>query len=63
MIFALFTSCDGEFLTSDHFPCILEWCFSFPLLSIVCVCVCEVGGVGMLKSVIIIPELEKNILI
>ena len=32
-------SSDGKFLTLDLFPCILECCCSFSLLSIVCVCV------------------------
>ena len=34
----------GNFLTFDCFPCILECCFSFSLLSIVWACVCVGGG-------------------
>ena len=40
-------SCDQKFSAFDRFPCILECCFSFSLLSIVYVCV---GGIGIWKQ-------------
>ena len=42
-------SCDSKFSVFDHFPCILECCFSFSLLSRACVW--GGGEVGSLEQI------------